>query len=183
MRAEPAAEALREQEAPELVDETGGQPSEEEKRTSALLTAVWNLPKLAKAAFAAREFDQARNYATELLEKATSPAVPEFFRNDGNAIHHANLILGRLAFREGDVERAKQYLIASGKSKGSPQLDSFGPNMSLAKELLEHGEQETVLRYFDLCRVFWNLHGDLLNQWTQEVRAGKIPEFGANLIY
>jgi tetratricopeptide (TPR) repeat protein len=164
-------------------DDSGEELTEEQKRTLAVLSTIWRLPELAKAAFAASEFEQARNYATELLQKAASPELDEFFRDDGNAIHHANLILGRLAFREGDIEHAKQYLIAAGKTNGSPQLNSFGPNMSLAKELLECGEQETVLRYFELCRKFWGSHSDLLDQWTQDVRAGRIPEFGANLVY
>jgi hypothetical protein len=177
------AEELREREPPPPGDESSEEPSEEEERSRALLMAILNLPDLAKAAFAASEFEQARSYATELLEKATSPELDEYFRNDGNAIHYANLILGRLAFREGEVERAKQRLIASGKTKGSPNLGSFGPNMSLAKELLECGEQETVLRYFELCRKFWGSHGEVLDQWTKDVRAGRIPQFGANLVY
>jgi hypothetical protein len=176
------AQELRDREAPPT-DESGKEMSDEEKRSHALLMAIWKLPDLAKAAFAASEFEQARNYATELLQKATSSELPEFFRNDGNAIHYANLILGRLSFREGDVESAKQYLIASGKTQGSPNLGSFGPNMSLAKELLERGEQETVLRYFELCRKFWNSHGEVLDRWTEDVRAGRNPQFGANLVY
>jgi len=144
---------------------------------------IGSLTRLARAAFDASEFEEARNCALELLEKVSSADVATSSAIDGNAVHNANLILGRLALHVGEVEQAKRYLIASGKTSGSPNLCSFGPNMSLAKDLLEHGEQETVLRYFDLCRVFWELHGDLLDQWTQEVRAGKVPEFGANLIY
>jgi tetratricopeptide (TPR) repeat protein len=155
----------------------------EEKKVQALLSTIDRLPNLAKAAFEAGEFEQARNYASELLEKATSPDLPEFFRNDGNAIHHGNLILGRLALRDGDLEHAKQHLIAAGKTSGSPQLNSFGPNMSLAKEFLEQGARDTVLEYFELCRSFWQGHDSVLDQWAQEIRAGKIPVFGANLRY
>jgi hypothetical protein len=55
--------------------------------------------------------------------------------------------------------------------------------MSLAKELLECGEPEAVLRYFELCRIFWGSHGEVLDRWTEDVRAGRIPQFGANLVY
>ncbi|HEV3240561.1 MAG TPA: RNA polymerase subunit sigma-24, partial [Casimicrobiaceae bacterium] len=78
---------------------------------------------------------------------------------------------------------AKQFLLKAGATRGSPQLDSFGPNMSLAKDLLEKGERDTVLQYFELCRKFWKLDYGNLDRWAQEVGAGKIPEFGANLVY
>jgi len=37
--------------------------------------------------------------------------------------------------KEGKVEDAKHYLLEAGKTPGSPQLNSFGPDMSLAEEL------------------------------------------------
>jgi hypothetical protein len=45
--------------------------------------------------------------------------------NYGNAVHKANLALGRVALRDGDIEQAKHYLIEAGKTPGSPQLNSF----------------------------------------------------------
>jgi hypothetical protein len=35
--------------------------------------------------------------------------------------------------------------------------------MSLAKELLENGQREPVLQYFELCRKFWKSGG---SAWT-----------------
>jgi hypothetical protein len=55
--------------------------------------------------------------------------------------------------------------------------------MSLAKDFLEKGEKETVLQYFQLCRKFWDLGKYQLDQWTKDVNAGRIPDFGANLVY
>ena len=62
-------------------------------------------------------------------------------------------------------------------------LGSFGPNMSLAKDLLAKGEQETVLEYLELCRKFWGLNRGKLDEWVKDIEAGRMPEFGANLIY
>ena len=62
------------------------------------------------------------------------------------------MVLGEVALRNGNIADAAQYLIASGKSSGSPALDSFGPNLSLAKALLE---VDVVLKFFDLCKAFW----------------------------
>jgi hypothetical protein len=91
------------------------------------------------------------NYTQELLL-----LLPKYkgTRKDGDAIQDANLVLGRIAVREGNIEAAKNYLIAAGKSPGSPVMDSFGPNMTLAKDLLEKGKRDTVLEYFMLCREF-----------------------------
>ena len=62
-------------------------------------------------------------------------------------------------------------------------MNSFGPNMSLASDLLEKGEREVVLEYFELCRKFWQLDMGRLDKWSQEIKSGTIPNFGANLVY
>lgn len=55
--------------------------------------------------------------------------------------------------------------------------------MGLAKDLLEKGEQQVVLEYFELCRRFWDSGHRKLDTWSRQVRAGKVPDFGANLMY
>ena len=102
--------------------------------------------------------------------------------NYGNAVHKANLSLGRLALRDGDIEQAKHYLIEAGKTPGSPQLNSFGPNMLLAKELLEKGET-AVLEYLDLCAKFWRSDFGSVSTWKKLIAEGKQPNFLANLLY
>jgi hypothetical protein len=139
------------------------------------------LPKLAKAAFDAAELDKAENYARELLAVA-----PEYQKdwNYGNAIFDGNMVLGRVALRrDKNVPLAKSSLLASAQTPGSPQLNSFGPNMSLAKDLLTLGERDTVLEFFALCRKFWTFSPAKLDDWTAVVKGGGIPDFGANLLY
>lgn len=62
-------------------------------------------------------------------------------------------------------------------------MDSFGPNMTLAKDLLEKGEKKVVLDYFELCRKFWEARFSKLDAWKSDVEAGRMPDFGANLDY
>ena len=57
--------------------------------------------------------------------------------NYGNALHKGNIVLGRIALERGDIAGAKEHLLAAGQTPGSPQVGSFGPNTTLAKELLE----------------------------------------------
>jgi hypothetical protein len=134
----------------------------------------------AKERFDAGFLFEAKKYAEELA--ALTPQYPKDW-NYGNAVQDANLVFGRLALREGRLADAKNHLLLAGKSPGSPQMDSFGPNMSLAKDLLEHGESVVVLEYFELCKKFWDSKFSKLDAWSAEVKAGRIPNFGANLVY
>lgn len=62
-------------------------------------------------------------------------------------------------------------------------MNSFGPNMQLAKALLKKDERDVVLEYFQRCGTFWKMGETRLAAWTESVKKGEIPEFGANLEY
>lgn len=138
------------------------------------------LTDLPAAAIVCDDKVKTTEYAKQLLTAAAG------FKDDwnyGNAIHKANLALGRVALASGDIETAKARLLDAGKTPGSPQLDSFGPNMELARRLLEKGQKDVVLQYLDLCGKFWEMDNGNLKAWKQTIKAGGIPDFGANLIY
>jgi hypothetical protein len=139
------------------------------------------IPLLAKAAFEAEEFDKARSYATDSLAKAALRHYSD--SNNGYAIHHGNLILGRLALKSGDFQKAKEYLLNAGQISGGATLCSFGPNMMLAKDLLESGEREVVIQYLKLCANFWHTSDHRAEKWIYAIEQGTIPNFGANLAY
>jgi hypothetical protein len=124
--------------------------------------------------------DKAKAYADELLASAQQDAGGW---NYGNAILKGHMVLGLLALHSGDVATARKELIESGKTTGSPTLNSFGPNMTLAAELLKKGDRDAVLDYFEMCRKFWKMGGNQLDSWSQTVRNGGVPDFGANLVY
>jgi hypothetical protein len=108
------------------------------------------------------------------------------FKNDwnyGNAWPEGNVVLGRLALERGDLAGAKEHLLAAGQAPGSPQLDSFGPNRTLAKGLLEKGEPEVVLAYLQSCGKFWKMGREKLQAWTATIKGGGTPDFGSNLHY
>jgi hypothetical protein len=134
------------------------------------------LGEAAKQSFTAGKVEDARKYAQELMT-----LLPSFQQDQeyGNAVHDANLVLGRIAVRDGRLDDAKRYLIESVRTPGARLLD-YGPNMSLAKDLLEKGERQSVLDYFALCGKFWN--SGRLDEWSQQVTEGKVPDFGANLV-
>ena len=98
-------------------------------------------------------------------------------------VHRANIVLGLAAVRQGQMEDAKLYLTAAGHVGSSPALSTFGPNMQLVKELLEHGERNSVTAYFDACGSFWSSGRKHLTEWKQQVSRGEVPNFGANVLY
>ena len=132
----------------------------------------------AKECFDAGKFEDAQKYAQELMT-----LLPDFRRSRdyGGAVSDANLVLGRVALHNGNIEDAKRYLIAAGQCPMTPDLASDGPNMSLAKDLLAKGEKQAVLDYLELCRKFWLTGAAQLDQWSQQVKDGKTPDFGHNL--
>ena len=136
--------------------------------------------EIAPLAFNAGDQVMAGMYAKDLLIQAES------MKDDwdyGNAVHTANLVLGRIALAAGDIDEAKRLLLLAGKTPGSPQLESFGPDMLFAKELLEKGEKDVVIQYFTLCSAFWKMDDGKLAQWKTEVQNNEIPDFGPNLRY
>ena len=138
------------------------------------------LDDAAKAAFELGRLDEAREHALELLDHGQRWAPRHVH---GFAIHDAHMVLGRLALKDGNVEQAKRELLLAGRAPGSPTTISFGPNMSLAKDLLEQGQVDVVIEYFRLCASFWKLERGRLDRWSEMARAGDIPDFGPNLVY
>jgi len=150
---------------------------------------VWSVRQdLTRAAFWAGDYDQAREYAqdwlkaSEYLEKEPPPATNNERlvrkQEQGQAIHDANMILGEIALSEGKVKDAAQFLIEAGKATDGKTLTSYGPDLALSNDLLDKGERQAVLTFFEECRAFWKIGDDRLSLWTKAVQAGQKPEFG-----
>lgn len=141
------------------------------------------LGRAAKMSLAVGRTEDARQCATDLLVLDGKYSRGNPTQANGDAVHDGHLVLGRIAVDDGRIGEAKGHLLAAGKSNGSPLLNSFGPNMGLAKDLLEKGEQRAVLDYLESCRKFWTSDNGKLDEWTKDIQAGRIPNFGANLLY
>ena len=151
-----------------------------------------DLTDSAPAAYSAGDKVAASAQAKTLLEIASAYKED---RNYGNAIHAAYLVLGRVAADAGKMDEAREDLFKSvswvpdsfdsstKRFKASPELDSFGPDMAFARDLLAKGEKAAVLKYLDLCGTFWSWQNDKLSLWRKQIVAGETPDFGANLIY
>jgi thiol-disulfide isomerase/thioredoxin/tetratricopeptide (TPR) repeat protein len=131
------------------------------------------LEDLARAAFEAGEFEKSEHYATELLHGGADPTGPNY----GEVVHDENCLLGRIALRRNDPGKAAAYLHEAGLSMGSPRLNSFGPDLTLARELAEVGQREPVIAYLKLVRRFWRSDQGLLAFWIQTLQSGTVPTF------
>lgn len=148
------------------------------------------LRAVAERALARGDYDAAVSLARELL------ALSERYRSDwfyGNAFYYGHLALGEVAFLRGDTDTACRALLTAASTPGSPQLNSFGPNMRLAKLLLEAGHDSVVVEFLEKCRSFWTQPAvgrsgtvgahEHLDEWIRIIRSGGTPDFGPNLAY
>ena len=148
--------------------------------TGARYPRLLGLRAAAERALSRNQLDDAASFAAELLSLAEQFSADWYY---GNAVHHGHLVLGEVALARGDRSGAATELLAAGHTRGSPQLNSFGPNMRLAKALLQTGARASVLEYLQSCEAFWEMGRRQLRDWAELVRTGEIPDFGANLVY
>lgn len=132
---------------------------------------------LAEARFINGDLNKAKADADSALTKL-DPKRDSW--NHGNLVFALHQLRGRIALAQGDVKEAAAQLMASGKTSGSPQLNSFGPGMSLALELLGKGERAAVIDYLDLCAKFWSPGRAKIPAWKTQIEKGETPDFGPN---
>jgi tetratricopeptide (TPR) repeat protein len=131
------------------------------------------LDDAAELAYETEAYEKAKAYSLESLSLSGNY---QYDWNYGNSIHNSNMVLGRLSLKDGDIEKAKEYLLESAKSKGSPQLDSFGPSLKLANELLIAGERDVVLSYLHSISMFWEMDDGYVSQWITQIENNETPK-------
>jgi hypothetical protein len=74
---------------------------------------------------------------------------------NANAYNAAQTILGRIAAAKGDLNDAKTRLIASITMPATLKNAIFEPNMTLAQDIYDAGDKDTVLAYLEASRAVW----------------------------
>jgi hypothetical protein len=136
------------------------------------LKRFYSLDDLIKAAYEAIDLSTAENLAKEYLDLASTYRCNW---NYGNAIHDANRYLGLISLKKSDRAAAVDYLLKSGKSSGSPQLNSFGPDLDLADALLREGHVEPVKTYLSDVKAFWKMENGQVDEWLAGIDKGERP--------
>jgi hypothetical protein len=142
------------------------------KYVSERLERFYSLHDLVKSAYEANDFSTAETLANEYL------ALASIYRcnwNYGNATHDANRYLGLISLTNGDHAGAVAYLLKSAKSSGSPQLNSFGPDLDLADALLQAGQVDSVKLYLADIKKFWKMENGQIDEWLASINNGEKP--------
>ena len=124
--------------------------------------------EMADAAFRIGDFPAAVELAKIYLKSS-----------DRLAVQRANTILGRVALRTGRLADAKQYLLDSADPGAAKDIALSGPTLVLAKELIEQGERDVVLRYLEICLKLWPRGENILRIWIADIKTGRTPNLGA----
>ena len=143
--------------------------TEEQIRGVEGIERFYALPEMARAAFNTGDLAKASSYAIEALQIAKDNKDDW---NYGNALMQGNTVLGLVALKQGNVVEARQYMLEAGRTPGSPQLGSFGPDFTLARELLARGERDAVLEFLTSCKGFWKMGVERLDVMITEVHNG-----------
>ncbi len=160
------------------------EPSQSSFETPPEVERILEEEREVTAALNRGDYEHARELGEQRLSQATDPDWGDSNAWDyGNAIHIGHLILGHVELRTGNVAAARRHLLASAETPGSPQLGSFGPNMSLARDLLLMGQRDVVMKYLTRLEDLWPDRNGMLPAWKRHLRAGAMPDFGANLVY
>ncbi len=122
---------------------------------------------MAEAHYDNRQYDAAALDAEEILK----------IKYDAGEAHNAYIVLGRVAIKREKLDEAKSRLLEAGRVTPSPMLAAIGPRFTLAQDLLEAGETETVLEYLTLSRKLWTRNTELVDYWSDTIRAGGAPDF------
>jgi hypothetical protein len=128
---------------------------------------------IARASVAARLLDRASTAAAVVLRDAS-----EFERTwqYGNSVHWGHIVLGKVALLKADVDTASTELVLAGHTPGSPQLNSYGPDLELAQGLMDLGRTEAVRDYLTQCKRFWDLDHGALDRWVAQISSNQIPK-------
>ncbi len=137
---------------------------------------LYLLCNTAKAALDAENLDAAE---LAVAEYAALTQKPEYSRIEDTG-HELSLLQGRCALRRGDIDTARGLLLKAAEYPCGP---GFGPNLRLARELLERGERSAVIEYLRQCSKSWDSSSERIAEWTRLIEEGMMPDFGANLEY
>ena len=90
--------------------------------------------------------------------------------------HWAQTVLGLLACRTGDVDRAVSHLRESAKVRPEYRLSSYGPSLDLVREVCARGQWDEGLEYLRVWVNAWD--NPRLRDWIAAVEERRLPNHG-----
>lgn len=130
--------------------------------------------RLTEMAWIAGEWSRMRAYASFALDVARSWGV-DWERAD--VVNTVETLLGYGDLASGRLDEAERHLVTSARIPTSPVLESYGPDLGLAAELVARGRTQRVLEYLELCKGFWDPGPGVIDGWELTIRSGGTPDF------
>jgi hypothetical protein len=137
------------------------------------LSRFYRLEQDIASAYTSGNDDEVKSLSAEYLNLALTYRCNW---NYGNAIHDANRYLGLISLRNRNVKEAATFLRLSGKTPGSPQLNTLGPDLDLADQLLRDGEIDAVTQYLTDIKTFWKGDKGGVDRWLTAIKRGERPK-------
>lgn len=127
---------------------------------------------LTKNTILSAQFDTSDVASSYIKHYEKIEQLKPFFAKSGYTPHLINIARGWVALNEGKQRKAIDYLLASTDTKGSPVLNSFGPDMTLVRALYQQGNKDAVLEYLNLAQSFWNTDSakNNIQVWRKMIR-------------
>jgi hypothetical protein len=126
------------------------------------------------------DITRAESMAIEVQRlQATLPQKVRFLATYAQNVYNINDALGRSAFKRGDYLTAGDYLLKAADTRGSGSLSTFGPDLWLAQKLLDAGQRDVVLTFFQRCKNFWP--SPKLDRWITDLQNGQTPDLRSNI--
>ncbi|WP_191023528.1 hypothetical protein [Salinimonas profundi] len=103
----------------------------------------------------------------------------DVFDSFGSEKHAVGIAQAWLAYRQGEQQRAFEFLLKSIESGSSAVLNSFGPDFSFVRQLYRDGHTAPVITYINKTRQFWTgtRPDNLRYVWLQMIKAGCPVQF------
>ncbi len=142
-------------------------------KTTDTMNKVYAISRMAKSAVDCGKLQEAGEYAQEMQRLAKTYGNKD--ENYGKLFFNSNLVLGRIALKQGRADEAGKYLLEAGKT---PVSLKDMPDFTLVKDLLAAGKKDIVLQFFQSCAQFWDK--TLCDEWVKQINDGKTPDFKYN---
>ena len=133
---------------------------------------VMAISRMTKSAVDCGKLREAGEYALEMQQLAKTYGEKD--ENYGKLFFNSNLVLGRIALKQGRVDDAGKYLLEAGKTPISLSKGE-SPDFTLVKDLLTAGKKEIVLQFLQACSQFWDK--TKCENWIKQINEGNIPSF------
>ncbi len=116
--------------------------------------------------------DATEKYAREYLTMAAKDQSHVLYTR---AMFNANMQLGKVSMRRGDLRRAGEYMMSALRIPESDEIKYMQFDMTLARTLVDAGQRDIVARYLDRCAEI-AMKGEQYKRWADDIRQGINPD-------